>query len=137
MKGTPIKTLKLVIAALCLVIAGLLFWWNQGDPVSADAPETKTAWMCAACDHIAELTAAEVSAAETRDGGIPLTCDACLEKRLYRVAVCPVCGAYFFGKEVPGSLGRCPVCFPPKSGEIIDEPLPTEDEEGRPILPSV
>ena len=131
------KSVKLSVAAVCLILAALIFWWTYtpSEAQLAD-PETSTNWMCAGCRAVVALTVAEAQRAEEAAGGLPLICDECRKKDVYRAALCDQCGSYYFSSDVPGSLGRCPTCFPPGSRDIPPPP-PVLDESGEPAPPSV
>ena len=131
------KRAKIAGSIVCLMLAGVIFWWtNRPSTAMTEAPETSTNWMCAKCGAIVPLTLAEAMRAEQKAGGLPLICPQCDKKELYRAAQCATCGTFYFSSDVPGSLGRCPVCFPPDSGNYRPPP-PTVDEKGEPLPPSV
>ena len=120
-----------------MIAAGLVFWMNQGTPATPDVPETETAWKCASCDNIVKLTTRDADRETQLAGGIPLICQKCSEKKVYRVAECELCRTYYFSSDVPDSLGRCMICFPPKSQEFAPDEAPPVDEDGRALPPAV
>ncbi len=105
---------KLVAAIILFTVAGL-FTYSAYRP---DSPEqslaqARTAWKCAQCDNRVDLASDEVKARfEAANFAVPLTCAACTQRQLYTVLACPVCSTEYFGSEVPGHTGKCPVCDP-------------------------
>ncbi|HRW54875.1 MAG TPA: hypothetical protein P5081_18560 [Phycisphaerae bacterium] len=134
---TLIKPVKITIAAVCLIAAIVVYWMGREEPEILDTPDTETAWKCANCGAFYSLGAAKVDAMEKEAGGLPLICEGCRKKQLYRVAQCMQCQGYYFSSDVPGSTGRCPVCFPPDPGEFSDGGAEEESGAKEVIVPSL
>lgn len=116
------KTIKLLIIALCAVGAAFFYWVNHDGPSAIpDTTDSETIWMCRSCSNTVSLSAAKVAAEEERAGGQPpLVCPSCSQRECYRAAQCAKCLAYYFSPDVPGSLGRCVICFPEKPGGLSE-----------------
>lgn len=107
---------KIGVIVAALGLAGLLFWRSSSSANDLpDTEESQTLWMCSDpnCAFYFQLTASECQSAEQRaDGTSPLFCQQCDKKLAYRAATCLTCNTPYFGPDVPGSSGRCPVCNP-------------------------
>ena len=120
------KRTKIAIAIGLFAVAGLVTWLTRGtDDAAPPDDASTTAWRCADCDKRVELTIADYMAAMAKaDNAVPLYCSACAEKQVYQVALCPVCSTEYFGREVPGHSGVCPICNPPEADIPPDEVIP-------------
>lgn len=119
------KNLKVIIIVLGLGGAGLMFFMNmkKEEPIP-DTPESKSLWMCNACQKTVEWTTKQ----EYENSGSaapPLFCPSCKARELYRAQKCEQCGTVFFGADVPGSSGVCPKCHP----DVKPAPPPEEEEK--------
>lgn len=121
---------KIIIAIGLFAVAGLIFWFTSGEDVGApDTEASKTAWRCADCEHRIELTAAEyVTALSKVENGVPLICKSCGKREVYQITRCPLCFTEYFGREVPGHNGTCPICNPPEDDPMPVEPAPERKE---------
>ena len=105
------KQIKLGIIVVGLVGAVTITLISSLSDSAADSEESTTLWKCTACLKTFKLTASEAERAQRTTGGVPILCPLCDKVRAYQVMACPKCGTLFFGSEVPGHNGQCPVCF--------------------------
>jgi len=134
-----------IVAALGTAVMLFLFRSKAVEPVP-DTPETAVGYQCRICKAVFDLTPTELTKEVERAGqDFPLFCEACSEKEAYRVATCDKCSGKYFGPEVPGSTGACPVCFPATVAprvviqpdeEPTDQPVDQEQDSG-PAKPRV
>lgn len=105
---------KLVAAVILFAVAGLFTYLAyRAESAEHSRDEVRTAWKCAKCNNRIDLTSEEVEAGfDEVDFAVPLKCAACTQRHLYTVLACPVCFTEYFGSEVPGHTGKCPVCEP-------------------------
>jgi len=131
------KQLKLGIIIVALVGAVTITLISNLSDSAADAEESGTLWKCSACLKTFDLTAREAARAQRTAGGVPILCPHCDKVRAYQVMACPKCGTLFFGSEVPGHNGQCPVCqlaakkarkklAPPSDRRVESEPPEAE-----------
>ncbi len=128
------KNPKIVFVCVCLAAAAVIFWFNlDSAPAIPDTPDTETMWMCRDCGKTFALTAAKFAVEEERAGGsAPLHCIDCSKKEAYRVAQCTTCDTFYFSRDVPGALGRCPQCYPARPGGGPADGGSSEQEEPPP-----
>lgn len=132
------KHIKIAFIVICITGAGVILWLNgSGEGSIPDTAESSTNWMCNACKHVFPLTVSEAAREEKRAGGPPpFICPSCSAKEAYRVAQCETCSTYYFSLDVPGSLGRCPTCFPLNTPNMPNphEESETEEEKSPPSV---
>jgi hypothetical protein len=123
------KNVKIIVIVLGLGGAALMLFMNmkKEEPIP-DTPDTKTLWMCAACQKSLEWTLKE-EVDYSHSAAPPLPCPSCKARELYRAQRCPECDTIFFAADVPNSTGKCPKCNP----DLKPPPPPDiEDKEEAP-----
>jgi len=131
------KALKIGISVVLLAAAlAITLFTGDGSDALPDTPESSVKWRCsdADCQHVFDLSALKSAEAQTRaQSKAPIHCTKCGQKLAYQVIGCQNCGGLFFGTEVPGATGECPVCNPEASPwqRDEDETPDVEDEAER------
>lgn len=121
------------LIALAGVTAATAIVWiaTHGDDERVNDAAFTTFWKCAACDSVFELLPMERAEALKLKDSPPILCVQCAKQAAYQVSGCPKCGTLYFGAEVPGASGFCPVCHPKKPPP---EPAPeVQGETRRPV----
>lgn len=129
------KKIKIAAAVLTFLAAGLVFHANRAEnaQVLPDTDESSTTWMCAACNKVYRLSAAEAEREAIRAGGpSPLICPACQAKKAFRAAECLTCKMLYFSADVPGSAGRCLRCYPRTKEEMEEAASPNRPKKEPP-----
>ncbi|MCB9852852.1 MAG: hypothetical protein H6819_07130 [Phycisphaerales bacterium] len=116
------------LIALVILIAATAAVWiaTHGEVDQANDPAFSTHWKCSKCDHTFELLPNERAEALKLKGSPPILCPACAGQFAYQVSGCPTCGTLYFGAEVPGASGFCPVCHPKKRQPDPEPEVPGE-----------
>lgn len=117
---TPSR-IKLGIAALCFVLAGLVWALTRGSSGSLqDVPEGDLTWtLCLSCGYTEQMpvrnffTEQQQEMLQTHNMMTPpmITCPRCGKKQMVRALKCERCGTIFAVDSVPGDYyDRCPKC---------------------------
>ncbi|HPF38295.1 MAG TPA: hypothetical protein P5081_12010 [Phycisphaerae bacterium] len=124
---------KLIALGLLIVATIAVVWATRGagEEDHSNDPAYATVWRCAKCDATFELLPRDRAEALKLENAPPILCNMCREQAAYQVIGCPVCGTLYFGPEVPGASGFCPVCHPKKTPPEPPPDIP--EEEKRPI----
>lgn len=130
------KAVKIGIIFLALGAAIVItLFFGDAEEAPNDAI-TITQWKCVECEHSFELNAAALDREYSKtEGKLPLYCPKCGKQTAYQPMACLRCNTLFFGPEVPGQPGICPVCKPEDQvPPVIEEEQPKPDPSLPPEL---
>ena len=139
------KNTKVIIAGVALVAAlGIYFFVGSGVEAVPDTDDTRTTWICLACEKPFTLTAAEFEDASRSSGKAYLVvCPACSELKGVRSAQCAACQNQFALTNAEGEDTTCKKCQPatvnaqrqaaPETPEEIVAPAEEEAQSEKPI----
>ncbi len=122
---------KLVIAIVLFAAAGLIAFLNSGnaEELPDETPGIATPFQCINCNKRVDLKdPAFFAALEAVGNEMPLNCDGCSKRDVYRLFFCIKCDTGFFGTEAPGGPGKCPKCNP----KIVGDDMPVTEGRKRP-----
>ncbi len=116
---------KVGLTLLVLVVTATVFIrLGAGAGPASSSSDSQSLWMCRSCGERFVLTVGDVSALAGGSGRVtpPIDCSACKRREAYQAIVCRGCRGAYFGKDVPGSTGECPICH-------ADHLMPTGESE--------
>lgn len=129
------KNTKVIIAGVALVAAlGIFIFVGSGVEAVPDTDDTRTPWICLACQKTFTLTAAEFESASAKTGKAYLVaCPECSEVKGVRSAQCAACQNQFALTNADGEDTPCNKCQPATvNAQRPDEPPPTEEAPAAP-----
>lgn len=133
---------KVIIAGVAFAAAVVIFFMRgSGDEAVPDTDDSRTNWICLACQKPFTLTASEYESESVRANSTGLLyCPGCSEQKGVRAATCATCQTMFATMDAEGTSLGCPKCNPivvtskTKQDEPGAEPepdAPVEEEAGK------
>jgi len=137
---------KVIIAGVALVAAlGVFIMVGSGEEAIPDTDDTRTQWICLACQKSFTLTAAEFDTASQSSGkSFLVKCPECSDLKGVRAAQCAGCQNQFALTNADGEDTPCTKCQPatvkslaaPEAETPVEETAPVEESApaDRPVM---
>lgn len=126
------KNIKVIIAGVAIVAALAIFIFvGKGEEGVPDTEDTRTQWICLACQKPFTLTAAEFEKASSSSGkGYLVKCPECSELKGVRAAQCASCQNMFAMTDAEGQDTPCAKCHPAivNTKQAVEEEAPAAEE---------
>jgi len=133
---------KVIIAGVAFAAAVAIFFLRgSGEEAVPNTDDTRTQWVCLACQKPFTLTASEYESAAVKSNNTGLLhCPACSELKGVRAATCGLCQEMFATMDAEGNPAQCLKCNPvvvkaqnaPEAEQPAAEAAPVEEEAPAP-----